>query len=145
MAGRRHPPHYSDLFVYFAKVGFNNDMMSLNYEPRHLQQSEEKLLQLFDNDEKTVLFVSVGKDMNQATETYAMTNQKLSALKEQGLIKEYASASQFLISPQEQQKRLKKWKDYWTDENSNKSVNSWKQLPPNIVSVREALILFING
>ena len=29
--------------------------------------------------------------------------------------------------------------------NSNKSVNSWKQLPPNIVSVREALILFING
>ena len=91
-------------------------MMSLNYEPRHLQQSEEKLLQLFDNDEKTVLFVSVGKDMNQATEIYATTNQKLSALKEQGLIKEYASASQFLISPQEQQKRLKKWKDYWTNE-----------------------------
>ena len=98
------------------KVGFNNDMMSLNYEPQHLKQSEEKLMQLFDSDEKTVLFVSVGKDMNQATETYAMTNQKLSALKEQGLIKDYASASQFLISPQEQQLRLKRWKDYWTDE-----------------------------
>ena len=98
------------------KVGFNNDMMSLNYEPQHLKQSEEKLMQLFDNGEKTVLFVSVGKDMNQATETYAMTNQKLSALKDQELIKDYASASQFLISPQEQQLRLKKWKDYWTDE-----------------------------
>lgn len=98
------------------KVGFNNDMMSLNYEPQHLKQSEEKLMQLFDSGEKTVLFVSVGEDMNQATETYAMTNQKLSALKDQGLIKDYASASQFLISPQEQQLRLKKWKDYWTDE-----------------------------
>ena len=98
------------------KVGFNNDMMSLNYEPQHLKQSEEKLMQLFDSDEKTVLFVSVGKDMNQATETYAITNQKLLALKDQGLIKDYASASQFLISPQEQQLRLKKWKDYWTDE-----------------------------
>ena len=98
------------------KVGFNNDMMSLNYEPQHLKQSEEKLMQLFDNGEKTVLFVSVGKDMNQATETYAITNQKLLALKDQGLIKDYASASQFLISPQEQQLRLKKWKDYWTDE-----------------------------
>ena len=98
------------------KVGFNNDMMSLNYEPQHLKQSEEKLMQLFDNGEKTVLFVSVGKDMNQATETYAVTNQKLLALKDQGLIKDYASASQFLISPQEQQLRLKKWKDYWTDE-----------------------------
>ena len=98
------------------KVGFNNDMMSLNYEPQHLKQSEEKLMQLFDSDEKTVLFVSVGKDMNQATETNAITNQKLSALKDQGLIKDYASASQFLISPQEQQLRLKRWKDYWTDE-----------------------------
>ena len=37
-------------------------------------------------------------------------------LKDQGLIKDYASASQFLISPQEQQLRLKRWKDYWTDE-----------------------------
>ena len=98
------------------KVGFNNDMMSLNYEPQHLKQSEEKLMQLFDSDEKTVLFVSVGKDMNQATETYAITNQKLLALKDQGLIKDYASASQFLISPQEQQLRLKRWKDYWKDE-----------------------------
>lgn len=98
------------------KVGFNNDMMSLNYEPQHLKQSEEKLMQLFDSGEKTVLFVSVGKDMNQATETYAVTNQKLSALKDQELIKGYASASQFLISPQEQQLRLKRWKDYWTDE-----------------------------
>ena len=103
-------------FFTSQKVGFNNDMMSLNYEPQHLKQSEEKLMQLFDSDEKTVLFVSVGKDMNQATETYAMTNQKLLALKDQGLIKDYASASQFLISPQEQQLRLKKWKDYWTDE-----------------------------
>ncbi len=103
-------------FFTSQKVGFNNDMMSLNYEPQHLKQSEEKLMLLFDNGEKTVLFVSVGKDMNQATETYAMTNQKLSALKDQGLIKDYASASQFLISPQEQQLRLKRWKDYWTDE-----------------------------
>ena len=103
-------------FFTSQKVGFNNDMMSLNYEPQHLKQSEEKLMQLFDSDEKTVLFVSVGKDMNQATETYAITNQKLSTLKDQGLIKDYASASQFLISPQEQQLRLKRWKDYWTDE-----------------------------
>lgn len=96
------------------KVGFNNDMMSLNYEPQHLKQSEEKLMQLFDDHEKTVLFISVGKDMSHATETYAETNRKLSTLKDQGLIKDYASASQFLISPQEQQARLDKWKQYWT-------------------------------
>lgn len=97
-------------------VGFNNDMMSLNYEPEHLRKSEEKLFRLFDTQEKTVLFVSIGKDMAHATETYTETNRKLSTLKEQGLIKDYASASRFLISPQEQQKRLEKWNRYWTDE-----------------------------
>lgn len=96
------------------KVGFNNDMMSLNYEPRHLKESEQKLMQLFDENEKTVLFISVGKDMSHATETYAETNRKLSALKDEGLIKDYASASQFLISPQEQEMRLEKWNNYWT-------------------------------
>lgn len=110
-----------------------------------ISNNQKKITATLRQRRKDRAFVSVGKDMNQATETYATTNQKLSALKEQGLIKEYASASQFLISPQEQQKRLKKWKDYWTDENSNKSVNSWKQLPPNIVSAREASNLFING
>lgn len=37
--------------------------MSLNYEPAHLKQSENKLAELFDKKEKTVLFVSTGKDM----------------------------------------------------------------------------------
>lgn len=98
------------------KVSFSSDMMSLNFEPRHLKQSEEKLTQLFDKEEKTVLFVSVGKDMENATQNYAATNRKLSALKDQGIIKEYASAAQFLVSPQEQQKRLQKWDQYWTAE-----------------------------
>lgn len=44
-------------------VRFNEDMMSLNYEPAHLKQAENKLTELFDKQEKTVLFVSTGKDM----------------------------------------------------------------------------------
>lgn len=98
------------------QVGFSDDMMSLNFEPQHLKQSEEKLTQLFDEKDKTVLFVSVGKDMESATQNYAATNRKLSTLKNQGVIKEYASAAQFLVSPQEQQKRLQKWEQYWTAE-----------------------------
>ena len=39
-------------------VRFNEDMMGLNYEPAHLKQSENKLAELFDKNEKTVLFVS---------------------------------------------------------------------------------------
>lgn len=89
------------------KVRFNEDMMSLNYEPQHLKQAEAKLEQLFNTQEKTVLFVSIGKNMPEALERYANTNRHLSAFKDQGLIKAYASAEQFLISPEEQQKRLR--------------------------------------
>ena len=48
------------------KVGFNEDMMSLNYEPEHLKQAEAQLEELFNTEEKTVLFVSVGRDMPEA-------------------------------------------------------------------------------
>lgn len=98
------------------RVTFNNDMMSLNYEPEHLRKSEEKLMQLFDGKEKTVLFVSVGQNMDSATKSYSETNRKLSELQQKGLIKEYASAEQFLIPQSEQQKRLQRWNDYWTTE-----------------------------
>ena len=59
--------------------------------------------------------------MTEALESYANTNQHLSAFKEQGLIKAYASAEQFLISPEEQQKRLERWNQYWGE--SGKDIN----------------------
>lgn len=97
-------------------VRFNEDMMSLNYEPAHLKQSENKLAELFDKKEKTVLFVSTGKDMGDATGQYAETNRLLSQLKEEGKIKDYASAGQFLIPEEVQEARLKQWHNYWTPE-----------------------------
>ena len=98
------------------RVKFNDDMMSLNYEPPHLRQSEEKLMKLFDDKEKTVLFVSVGRDMASAVKSYSETNRRLTALQEQGSIKGFASAQQFLIPEEEQQLRLQRWAQYWTDE-----------------------------
>lgn len=107
------------------KVKFNEDMMSLNYEPQHLKQAEAKLEQLFNAQEKTVLFVSVGKNMTEALNSYANTNQHLSAFKEQGLIKAYASAEQFLISPEEQQKRLKQWNQYWGESGKISTIRKY--------------------
>ncbi len=97
-------------------VGFNSDMNALNYEPKHLKDSEQKLLGLFDGEEKTVMFVSVGKDMDEAIHNYAHTNQKLTGLQQQGLITGYASAGRFLITREEQEQRLHRWEQYWTPE-----------------------------
>ena len=103
-------------FFTSQQVRFNDDMMSLNYEPAHLKQSENKLTGLFHPREKTVLFISTGKDMGDATGQYTETNRLLSRLKEEGKIKDYASAGQFLIPEDVQEARLKQWNDYWTPE-----------------------------
>lgn len=95
-------------------VRFDSDMMALNYEPEHLKQSEKKLMQLFGGQEKTVLFVSVGKNMTEATSIYAQTNKELEELSRVGLIKGFSSAGHFIIPVEEQQRRLQKWNDYWT-------------------------------
>ncbi|MDE5678491.1 trifunctional MMPL family transporter/lysophospholipid acyltransferase/class I SAM-dependent methyltransferase [Phocaeicola sp.] len=103
-------------FFTSQKVRFNADMMSLNYAPTHLKQSEEKLTQLFDSNEKTILFVSTGTNRSEAAKEYAETNRLLSQLKEEGKIKGYASAEQFLLPEETQTARLKQWYDYWTPE-----------------------------
>ena len=103
---------------YFAsqRVGFNENMMELNYEPKHLKQAENRLNDMFNQTEKNILFITVGKDMNEATANYAKTNRKLADLKQEGQIKDYATVQQFLIPQEEQEKRLLKWNEYWTPE-----------------------------
>ncbi len=119
------------------KVGFNEDMMSLNYEPQHLKQAEDQLEQLFNAQDKTVLFVSVGKDMPEALEHYANTNRQLSSFKEKGLIKAYASAEQFLISPEEQQKRLERWNHYWEEPGKISSLHKYMEEAARTYHFRE--------
>lgn len=103
-------------FFASQRVGFNSNMMELNYEPPHLKEAEDKLDNTFNQTEKTVLFVTVGKNMDEATANYAQTNRKLAGLKAAGQIKEFASAQQFLVPLEEQNKRLRKWEEYWTPE-----------------------------
>ncbi len=95
-------------------VSFNEDMMVLNYEPQHIKEAENKLTGIFAGDEKNVMFVTVGDTPDQAAGHYAATNRKLTKLKEQGSIVDYASVERFYIPRHEQQQRLERWHAYWT-------------------------------
>lgn len=99
-----------------GKVSFDSNMMNLSFEPVNLKASEERLNELFQSDNKTVLFVSVGKTSEEGLRYYAETNQELESLKAIGRIKEYASAETLLIPYAEQQRRIERWNNYWTDE-----------------------------
>ena len=52
---------------FFAqRVTFDSDMMALSFEPPHLKKSEERLEGMVDPAHQTILFVSVGKDFDEA-------------------------------------------------------------------------------
>lgn len=91
-------------------------MMNLNFEPPKLKAAEEQLIDLFQTDNKTTLFISSGKTMNDALQLYNETNQKLGQLREDGLIKNFSSAESLLIPLDIQEKRIARWRSFWTEE-----------------------------
>ena len=99
-----------------GKVQFNSSMMNMYYEPEHLKVAREKIEAFYDKEVKNVMFVSTGATDDSATATYADINLQLQELKDQGLIKDFASAERFVITNAEQQRRLKLWRDFWTPE-----------------------------
>ncbi|MDR1980859.1 MAG: 1-acyl-sn-glycerol-3-phosphate acyltransferase [Tannerellaceae bacterium] len=96
-------------------VTFDGNMMNLSFEPPALKAAEERLNRLFESDNRTVLFVSVGKTADEGLKNYAETNRALSRLKEEGKVRELISAETLLIPPHEQAARVRRWNSYWTD------------------------------
>ncbi len=113
--------------LYFCDdVKFNADMMKLNYLPRQFAETENTLNTVFQNEYKTVYFVSVANNPDNALKEYKKADETFNSLKKQGLIKEYSSAHNILIPPAEQQRRLALWNAFWTNE---RKENLRKNLP----------------
>lgn len=104
------------LSLYMSgKVTFDSNMMNLSFEPANLKAAEQRLNDLFQSDNKTTLFVSVGSTPDEGLRHYAETNRKLDSLKAEGSIKEFASAEKIFIPYAEQQRRIEHWNSYWTE------------------------------
>lgn len=104
------------LSLYMSgKVTFDSNMMNLSFEPANLKAAEQRLNDLFQSDNKTTLFVSVGSTPDEGLRHYVETNRKLDSLKAEGRIKEFASAEKIFIPYAEQQRRIERWNSYWTE------------------------------
>lgn len=99
-----------------GKVRFNSNMMNMYYEPEHLKTAREKIESYYDTDVKNVMFVSVGTTDSLAAVNYATTNKQLQNLKNEGLIQDFASAEHFFVTKTEQQQRINRWRNFWTDQ-----------------------------
>lgn len=99
-----------------TKVGFNSDMMSINYWEPHLKEAEDILTAQTDKDVKMVMFISTGSDGNAAYDNYRATAGMLDSLRKTGLIRGYDGAGAFIKGKAEQTERISRWTRWWTPE-----------------------------
>ncbi len=100
---------------FYGRVGFDSDMMNLNYMPPHLKAAEERLTFFTPDEEKSVLFVSTGENFEEVFASYKAANELLDSLKEKGLINGAVSAADFLPPPSVQKERIDRWNEFWGD------------------------------
>ena len=99
-----------------TKVGFDSNMMDLTYWEPKLKEAEEILDAQSSDSTKTVMFVSVGRNADDAYNNRKTLVGKLKALEQNGIIENYSDAEDLIASPAEQERRITKWKEFWTAE-----------------------------
>lgn len=111
--------------MFFCRVGFDSNMMNLNYEPKHLEAAEKRLNGLLgeSKSEKTVLFIASGESRQEAIENYTKMCLKLDSLQSKGLISTYSSVKTLVLSDSLQTVRLERWNRLWDTNNRDAIYN----------------------
>jgi 1-acyl-sn-glycerol-3-phosphate acyltransferase len=112
----------------FSRVKFNSDMNKLTFMPEQFSKTETVLNDTFQDEYKTVYFVSVGKNLEETFSNYSQLNEQLNRLKEKGLVKEFSSADKLLISPKEQERKIDLWNRFWAPEKKAELKRNLKEL-----------------
>ncbi len=103
------------VFYFFAgKVGFEADMMSLNYMPAKLKKAEQKLNHISGAATKSVYLVTDGANLDDALAKNEAVQDEIDKLKSTHLIAASSGVSMLFISDDLQRQRIRQWEQYWT-------------------------------
>ncbi len=103
---------------FFNKVGFDTDMMNINYEPEHLSEYRTRLEKLSgrQDGESSVLFIATAEQEKDAVPEYVSLCRRLDSLQAAGDIITYSAIDPFTIPADLQKERLERWNKFWTKE-----------------------------
>ncbi|MGE4512227.1 MAG: MMPL family transporter [Chryseobacterium sp.] len=107
----------------FRHVGFNEDIGDLNYIPKDLKISEAKLQKLSDITSKSIYTISYGNSAEEALTKNSELSNFLEKEKDQGKILSYSSLGKVVLSEKDQQKKIKEWNEFWTNEKKSNTVS----------------------
>ena len=101
---------------YFTKVQFNNDLSSINFEPRDIKMAEAEVQAIAGSAAKSIYLVTYGNSTDEALETNNKLYENLNSLKDSGQIEGFSSIGGVVLSTNTQLVKIQKWKDFWTPE-----------------------------
>lgn len=97
-------------------VKFEDDLTNLNYTSPRLAKVEKKF-EAFENiRQKSIMFISESPDYDSALKENEQIYNTLLPLKDNGVLEKIVSVSSLVKSPEEQERKIKRWKDFWTEE-----------------------------
>jgi len=99
---------------FFRKVGFEGNMYAMNYMSDELTTAEVNLSQLTDLTLNSTYIVTRGKDFNEALCSNEKLLPEFKKLKQENIVSNYLSISSFFVSDSIQEKRIERWKQYWS-------------------------------
>jgi 1-acyl-sn-glycerol-3-phosphate acyltransferase len=105
------------IFFYFKaqKVGFESDMMKMNYMSDKLKASQAKLDKINQYSLQSIYLVTEGKTLDEALANDEKVVNKIDSLKDKQVITKYSGVSSLIISDSLQRERITRWNDYWTN------------------------------
>ncbi|MCW3070978.1 MAG: glycerol acyltransferase [Bacteroidetes bacterium] len=102
------------------KVGFETDIMKMNYVEPKLAKAEQNLNSISNVSLRSIYLVSSGKNLDEALANNEKNLPLLQELEAKQALKKYSTVSTFLLSSAEQKKRIERWNSYWTVEKKAK-------------------------
>ncbi len=107
---------FTIVFLFTGKnVGFEADMMGMNYMPSKLKATEEKLNSINRYSLRSLYVISEGKDLEEALRNNERADQLLGTMKEKGIVQKTAGVASFLSSDSLQQVKINRWNSFWTE------------------------------
>lgn len=104
------------LFTY-NNVKFNNDLETLNYEPKDFKEAKQTLDALTNIESKSLYAIGFGDSQQNALKVNDAVFLKLQELQNRGVIKNYSSIAAVISSANKQQENVDHWNNFWTPEN----------------------------
>jgi len=99
------------LFVIFSfNTKFDANMQNINYMTETQKKDMKKMLALLEQGQKTVYFVSEGKNLDEALVAYESSQMFIDSLQTNDILTNVSGLGNYLPSKAMQKKRLERWK-----------------------------------